>query len=157
VESSHSAKPSLLAESSLSAKPSLSTKPSPSTKPSFSAKYSLSEKPSLSVKPSLSTEPLNSSDISRYIYYVIIHNDEIKTHEYVNEDPKPLIETSQHDKYPRKSTLSRSQSSYTISIDEFTEPSVILDNQLELLAICDNESEILYCKDQQRSSECSFT
>ena len=52
-----------------------------------------------------------------------------------------MIEASQHEKYSRKSQL-RSSENKRYQIDELMELDVTLDNQLGLLAICDNGSEV---------------
>src|SRR5204863_9698076 len=93
-------------------------------------------------KSSLSAKSSNSSNVSRAatsiadskhrVHLVTIHNDGTETHEYVNDDPEPLDEASQYE----------SSESQTISIDELMKLGVTLDNKLELLAICDNGSEV---------------
>ena len=87
---------------------SCSANPSSAAKPSFSAKPSPTAEPSLSTESSPSAESLTSSNISRCVCHVTIHNDETETYEYVDEDSESLIEVSQ---YLRKAKLSQSQSS----------------------------------------------
>ena len=139
---------------SLSAKPSLSAAPSRSAKSSVSTEITPSTISSDSSNDSRATISIDI-DSRPWIHLVTIHNDGTETHEYVKDDPKPL-NIPQHEEYPNKS---RSQSSsQTISVDELAKLDVTLDNQLGLLAICDNGSEVYAVMNTDKSKMiCTLT
>ena len=128
---SPTAKPSFSAKASLTAKASYSAEPSPTSKSSPTTKSSLSAKSSNSSNVSCAATSIDT-DSKHRVHLVTIHNDGTETHEYVNDDPEPLDEASQYE----------SSESQTISIDELMKLGVTLDDKLELLAICDNGSEV---------------